>query len=208
MIHTLYYVHDPMCSWCWGYQPTWEKLKAALPEGVSVEYVVGGLAPDSNQPMPAEMRQTISGIWRRIESTLGTTFNHGFWQDCEPRRSTYPACRAVLAAGGQAQGEAMIAAIQRAYYLQAQNPSDTQLLVQLAAELDLEPGQFEKDLHSQAVENALQQQIGLARSLPINGFPSLVLSVEGELPASVSLDYKDPSVSLVHIESLIKGVSE
>ncbi|MDF4306582.1 DsbA family protein, partial [Vibrio parahaemolyticus] len=23
----LYYVHDPMCSWCWGYKPTIEKLK-------------------------------------------------------------------------------------------------------------------------------------------------------------------------------------
>ncbi|MCP4060185.1 MAG: DsbA family protein, partial [Pseudoalteromonas sp.] len=19
----LIYVHDPMCSWCWGYKPTW-----------------------------------------------------------------------------------------------------------------------------------------------------------------------------------------
>ncbi|MFT6977114.1 MAG: putative protein-disulfide isomerase, partial [Shewanella psychromarinicola] len=23
---TLYYVHDPMCSWCWGYRPTWDTL--------------------------------------------------------------------------------------------------------------------------------------------------------------------------------------
>ena len=24
---TLYYVYDPMCSWCWGYKPTWDKVK-------------------------------------------------------------------------------------------------------------------------------------------------------------------------------------
>ncbi|MBE8572891.1 DsbA family protein, partial [Vibrio sp. OPT46] len=27
----LYYVHDPMCSWCWGYKPTLDKLKQQLP---------------------------------------------------------------------------------------------------------------------------------------------------------------------------------
>ena len=23
---TLIYVHDPMCSWCWGFRPTFERL--------------------------------------------------------------------------------------------------------------------------------------------------------------------------------------
>ena len=48
----LYYLHDPMCSWCWGYRPTWLKLKAALPHYVQVEYLLGGLAPDNDEPMP------------------------------------------------------------------------------------------------------------------------------------------------------------
>lgn len=53
---TLYYVHDPMCSWCWGFQPTWRKIKAELPDGVSVEYLLGGLARDSEEPMLETMR--------------------------------------------------------------------------------------------------------------------------------------------------------
>ena len=31
---TLYYVADPMCSWCWGFQPVLEKVKEAVPERV------------------------------------------------------------------------------------------------------------------------------------------------------------------------------
>ncbi|MEF1187337.1 DsbA family protein, partial [Vibrio sinaloensis] len=23
----LYYVYDPMCSWCWGYKPTWRAVE-------------------------------------------------------------------------------------------------------------------------------------------------------------------------------------
>ena len=57
--YTLYYVHDPMCSWCWGYRPQWLKLKAALPEHVHVVSVLGGLAPDNHQPMPPGMREDL-----------------------------------------------------------------------------------------------------------------------------------------------------
>ena len=27
MIYTLYYVHDPMCSWCYAFKPTFNELK-------------------------------------------------------------------------------------------------------------------------------------------------------------------------------------
>ena len=82
---TLYYYHDPMCSWCWGYRPTLQKLFSSLPEGVTRTNIVGGLAPDSDQPMPEAQRAAIAGYWRRIEDMLGAEFNHDFWTRCEPR---------------------------------------------------------------------------------------------------------------------------
>jgi putative protein-disulfide isomerase len=133
----LYHVHDPMCSWCWGYRRVWDELRSALPESVVVVNVVGGLAPDSDEPMPMAQRETIAGYWGRIAEETGAEFNFDFWQQCEPRRSTYPACRAVIAAARQGAEEAMIDAIQRAYYLRAMNPSNTSTLVQLAIELGL-----------------------------------------------------------------------
>ena len=114
----LYYFHDPMCSWCWGFRPTLLKLLGELPDEIAVRSVVGGLAADSDAPMPAEQRIAIQDHWRRIEAMLGTEFNHDFWSCCEPRRSTYPACRAVIAAERQSRGKAMTQAIQKAYYLQ------------------------------------------------------------------------------------------
>jgi putative protein-disulfide isomerase len=125
---TLYYYHDPMCSWCWGYRPTAEILFANLPPNTSRENVLGGLASDSDEPMPVELRRTISGHWRKIQETLGAEFNFDFWTKCTPRRSTYPACRAVIAAANQQHESEMILAIQRAYYLRAMNPSDTDIL--------------------------------------------------------------------------------
>ena len=90
MLH-LYYIHDPMCSWCWGYKPTLKLLKQQLPASIEFNYVVGGLAPDSDEPMSDEMKQKLQAIWKQIEAKLGTEFNHEFWTECTLLRAACPA---------------------------------------------------------------------------------------------------------------------
>ncbi len=198
---TLYYYHDPMCSWCWGYRPTAQALFSSLPKIISLKNVLGGLAPDSDEPMPAELRSTISGHWKRIHEMFGTEFNFDFWTDCKPRRSTYPACRAVIAATNQDREEDMIFAIQRAYYLRAMNPSDLETLEALADELDLNRALFQSDLRSAETELEFQRQITLARNSPIRGFPALALEDSGQF-RSVCLDYKSHETTLQHLRTL------
>jgi putative protein-disulfide isomerase len=135
---TLYLYHDPMCSWCWAYRPVSDQLERALPPEIRLEKILGGLAPDSDRPMPDDMREKLQRTWRRIHQMLGTEFNFDFWSDCAPRRSTYPACRSVIAAGYQNASDRMIDAIQQAYYLRAMNPSDLETLETLAEEINLD----------------------------------------------------------------------
>jgi len=174
----LYYVHDPMCSWCWAFVPTWAKIKQALQDRLEIRYVLGGLAPDSTEIMPEEMRNTISGYWKNIEVRVpGTQFNYDFWTECEPKRSTYPSCRAVIAARKQKpEAElAMIRAIQEGYYLQAKNPSDADILIQLSQDLGLDPVQFAEDLASEETNETLHKDMSFGASIGAQGFPSLVL---------------------------------
>lgn len=197
----LYYFHDPMCSWCWGFKPTWQELKRRLPADIAVEYVAGGLAPDSDLPMPQEMQAMLQATWRRIQQQLGTEFNFDFWTHCKPRRSTYPACRAVLAAKLQGKEEAMIAAIQQAYYLKAKNPSDVATLVGLASEIGLDVELFEQQLASAAVAELFEQQLALQQQMPISGFPTLVLQHQDRV-YPLQLDYLNASTMLQQIERI------
>ncbi len=198
----LIYVHDPMCSWCWGHRPQWQKLQEALPDTVLVKKIVGGLAPDSNEPMPLAQQQTIAGYWKKIEGLLGTKFNYDFWTQNTPRRSTYPACRAVIAARWQDAEEKMIQALQEAYYLRALNPSDQETHLQLAIELGLDTETFELALNSEELEQAFIEELQFAHSLPIHGFPSMVLQHNGNLHG-IPLDYKDYRGSLAVISENI-----
>ena len=202
----LYYYHDPMCSWCWGYRDTARILFANLPQDLRLVRVLGGLAPDNDEPMPAPLRASLQATWKRIESTLGTEFNFDFWELCQPRRSTYPACRAVIAAANQEREVAIIEAIQRAYYLRAMNPSDTETLELLAVESGLDVARFAEDLRSAATELELQRQVDFARRSPINGFPSLAIGIGSELVPVVH-DYRSHATTIAHIRSLTAPAS-
>jgi putative protein-disulfide isomerase len=188
---TLVYVHDPMCSWCWGFRPVLRQLLQSLPAEVEVQRVLGGLAPDSNAPMPEELQHYLQHTWRLIQEKIpGTVFNFDFWVDCNPRRSTYPACRSVIAARkhGSEYDEQMTYAIQRAYYLESKNPSDDSVLVTLADSLGLDPFEFSEDLHSPATQQILAEEIRFARQLGVQGFPGLIL-LQNDTATRIEVDY-------------------
>ena len=203
MQDTLIYVHDPMCSWCWGFEPTRKIIFETIGERMQIRRMVGGLAPDSDQPMPESMRLMLQQTWQRIEQSIpGTRFNYAFWDDCSPRRSTYPANRAVIAA--REQGESfdplMTARIQQAYYLEAKNPSDNPVLVELAADIGLDVERFAESLESDALQQRLLAEIESTRAMGIDSFPSLAVQ-KGGILRHIGLSYTDPDAMLSEIEA-------
>jgi putative protein-disulfide isomerase len=205
MTTELLYFHDPMCSWCWAFRPVWTDLCNQLPRDLTVRRVVGGLAPDSDEPMSLDMRLKLKGIWQTIQERVpGTRFNFAFWDNCSPRRSTYNACRAVLVAArlSPMHEDRMIHAIQQAYYLEARNPSDIGTLVDLAVEIGLDRTLFATELSGAAVQSQLHAEITYAHNAPINGFPSLVVHTPSGLHP-VNLDYRDAAPMLGQIELIL-----
>lgn len=173
----LLYVTDPMCSWCWGFTGVLAELEGELREDVALRYVLGGLAPDSEAPMDPATASYVQDAWRAVAARTGALFEHAFWERCTPRRSTWPACRLVLAAGDR--GREVFAAIQNAYYLEARDPSDPNTLREIAAA-------FEVDLallDAQGTHDRLQADFDLRDRLGIHGYPTLATwnGIEGKV---------------------------
>ncbi len=202
----LIYNYDPMCSWCWAFSRTWQTVRAAL-GSKSVFYLAGGLAPDSAEPMPEAQRLQIQSYWRKImERVPGTEFNFDFWSHNTPRRSTYLACRAVLAVKQLAPDKeaAMVDAIAKAYYLQAQNPSDADVLINCAVSLDVDAQSVQALLSSKELELVFQEHLALTTRLQqlgvASGFPSLVLLQEQQFK-TIAIDYNHPESILEQLRS-------
>jgi len=199
----LHYIHDPMCSWCWAFRPVWQALKQSLPLGIEVHNSLGGLAADTAEPMPLALQQKLQSIWHQIQQKVPLTkFNFDFWHLNQPRRSTYPACRAVIAARKQGleYEEKMILAIQQAYYLKAQNPSDDNTLISLANDIGLNTSEFEKQLNQPETEQQLSQEIAFNQSIQVTSFPSLVLESHGVFH-TIPIDYLDEKTMLKSIKT-------
>ena len=139
--------------------------------------------------------------WRRIEQHIpGVEFNYDFWTKCQPRRTTYPACRAVIAA--REQGDeydiSMTRKIQQAYYRQARNPSDNETLIELAGEIGLDQERFSVQLVAEHTQQRLLDEIANTRAIGVSGFPSLVLQNDDGLQ-SVLVNYTDVDAVLEQI---------
>ena len=202
----LFYIHDPMCSWCWGFAGVAKQLFNSLPATVTIHRRLGGLAADDERPMSTDMQQHIQQNWRRIEDKIpAVKFNFDFWQKCQPRRSTYPACRAVIAARlqGDDYDEAMTTRIQQAYYEEAKNPSDINTLVKLASDLGLDQHRFRRDLSATRTQQTLMDEIQFSRELHADSFPSLVF-MAGDSVWPVAIDYLDASPMLELIKMFLQ----
>jgi putative protein-disulfide isomerase len=152
--------------------------------------------------MPQEKRIWLQQTWHKIAERIpGTEFNHDFWTRCAPRRSTYPACRAVIAARRQDPrlDEAMTYAIQRAYYLEARNPSDRDTLFELAREIGADSEAFARALAAHEAQVELEREIETVRSMDSWRFPSLVLDLGGSR-RHIPVDY-------LHVEPMLNTIA-
>jgi len=199
---TLYYIYDPMCSWCWGFKPVWKQVKAALAGKLEIVYVLGGLAPETDEPMPQEMRDYLQQTWKRVSEYCGVTFNFDFWTRNTPMRSTYPACKAALVAREYGKELAMDERIQRFYYLEAGNPSVYENLYDLAVELGIPRDAFIERIHSEELDRQFRDELKLAEQLGAQGLPSLVLK-RGNDTHFIQHSYTDVSANLSAIETLL-----
>lgn len=181
----LIYITDPMCSWCWGFAPAIERIHERLPAGMDFSLVLGGLAPDSDEPMPAETRAMVQGAWDAVEERTGARFNRDFWERCAPRRSTWPACRAVLAARRLEAGAdwRVFKALQRAYYLEARNPSEEDTLIQVAGEQGLDERAFRDLLNGAEVEADFAKDRERCAEIGLTAFPTLAVDGPGGVTA-------------------------
>ncbi len=209
-----------MCSWCYAFKPVLQQLRRQLItqylEDLQLASVLGGLAADTDAAMPAEMRQQLYATWQRIEQKVPAIhFNYAFWdnwQQTQPRRSTYPACRAVIAAHSfdildnnidvNKYEELMVDAIQNAYYQQALNPSDNNVLIALAEKIGLPDKEFQNRFLAEQTQLILEQQLAQCQQMNARSYPSLILKVgTGYWP--VSIDYHNSDVILDNIRMIL-----
>lgn len=172
----LWYVADPMCSWCWGFMPVIERIRDEYGDGLKVELLLGGLRPGTKEPMSSAQRQEILRHWHTVHRVTGQPFQfegampEGFVYDTEP------ASRAVVAVS-LIDPQAVFPffkAVQAAFYVGQQNVTDRVVLSQLAVKVRLDAQRFLQTFESDMARSKTVAHFNKARQWGVHGFPSII----------------------------------
>lgn len=99
----------------------------------------------------------------------------------------------------------MYHAIQKAYYLDAKNPSNLSTLADCAEQIGLNRDGFLLSMQYTLQQELVEKEIDNARQLGLNSFPSLALLIGEEL-MEISIDYQDHTPMLAQIEQRLKSL--
>ncbi|MDD9893685.1 MAG: DsbA family protein [Gammaproteobacteria bacterium] len=172
----LLYFADPMCSWCYGYS----SVINALAETHNVEVVMGGLRAGETRPLNTGYRQQIQNHWHHVQQATQLPFD---FENGIPEGFVYntePACRAVVTVQALIPEYSlpMLAAIQQAFYAQAKNVTDTNVLAELATEFGIAQPMFLLNFESDEMLQATQAQFERAQQYAVAGYPTLLIKRE------------------------------
>ena len=188
------YVADPMCSWCWGFSPTFERLLELHP--VPLTIMAGGLRPGpAAQDLDATMIGHLEHHWKQVAEASGQPFNYDLFGWTGWRYDTELPCKSLVAMRAldseDASSKTTVAwlkLLQSAFYFENIDITDSavypELLKRLAAEVDKasevvkDSDTFVKQLDDEGLKTATYQEFAEMRQMGVNGFPTLILDYD------------------------------
>ena len=75
--HLLYFA-DPMCSWCWGFSLSVDRMIEDLPDTLEIRPVMGGLRPGTTEIMHDRAKDSTRNHWEHVKEASGQPFDFEF----------------------------------------------------------------------------------------------------------------------------------
>lgn len=175
---TLYFVLDPMCSWCWGFAPVVEKVRQDFSKSYTIELVMGGLRTKGEMVWDENAKRYLQDHWRTVASATGQPFDEHLLEKASFEYDTYPACKAVVTVRellGMDAAFAYLHKIQHAFYAQGIDITNTRLLQGYYEQLFGNSGKFAFFFLSERAEVLTEHDFAKARSMGATAFPSVVV---------------------------------
>ncbi len=172
------FVVDPMCSWCWGFAPIMEQLRATQSDRYDFSLVVGGLRTKGEMTWDVKSKNYLQGHWEQVAKRTGQSFSNSLFEKEDFEYDTYPACKAVVTVRelfGMQSAFGYLHTIQEAFYARGEDITDVDVLIHLLNVIELDSTSFKTFFESERAELLMQHDFAKARSMGANAFPSVVI---------------------------------
>ena len=157
------YFTDPLCSWSWGNEPIYRRLREEFGGQIAWTHRMGGLMEKRSEDFdPEEMAR------HQEEASLATKMpvDVSFWLE-HPPTSTFPACYAVKAVGFQSHDleDLFLRRLREGFLTEKRRLDDVEEILKLASEIPgIDVDQLRKDMKSEEVLEAFHKDYEAARN--------------------------------------------
>ncbi len=172
----LLFVVDPMCSWCWGFDPVMEALGKS--NTFTFSLVLGGLRGKGDMTWDESSKRYLQSHWEQVAKSTGQSFSNALFEKDHFDYDTYPACKAVVSVRelfGMQKAFDYLHSIQKAFYREGQDITQVEVLKHLLDSIDVDVGKFDTFYKSDRAQLLMEHDFAKARSMGANAFPSVVI---------------------------------
>ena len=178
---------DPVCTWCWGSEPTIRKLETVYGNQLKVSYVMGGLVRDIR-----DFNDSANGIGGSVESSNRNIASH--WVEASSRHgmpvnaeafnlfsdehpSTYPLNIAYKAAQliDEDIANVYLRLMREATIFDGRLTNKPEVLVEMANEAGVDLVKFLENLENGNADKAFQEDLQKTKDYGVRGFPSFLV---------------------------------
>ncbi|PAV29182.1 dithiol-disulfide isomerase [Virgibacillus profundi] len=170
----IYVFIDPLCPECWSLEPILKKLSIEYGRFFTIRPIVSGHLNTLNKDQ-FDKPKKIRDIWEKTAKRTGMSCDGDLWVE-NPVSLPWLASLAIKAAElqGKKAGRVFLRKVQENVFLNKQNISDEQVLIDCATEANLDIVEFKSDLYSDSAKKAFQCDLKLTHEMEVDYIPTIV----------------------------------
>ncbi|TVZ28028.1 putative protein-disulfide isomerase [Gillisia sp. Hel_I_86] len=177
---TIYYVYDPLCSWCYGFSPVIKKLKSLYDEQFDFQVISGGMQSGERKQPVSAIRDYLKGAYKNVTERTGVEFGDKFMavlEDGNRMLDSIPPSIALSIVKDLKPEEALnfAATIQEAVYFDGFDWNSVEAYIPYLKVYDFDPEDFKRKFEDPLYKEKTLEDFKLAANFGVTGFPSVIL---------------------------------
>lgn len=178
----MFYATDPLCSFCWAYEPSLRKFLYQYAKYLSSYMLVMGGMIEKWEEFGEDKANGITDAidvakhWREIGDYTRMVIDGRIWLE-EPIDSSFPSSRTfeIVRRDYPELAPRYLRKLREAVMMWNQDISKPEVLRSILEEMDLDAEAVLRDADSFEGRTLLNGDIGLSRALTVTGFPTVVM---------------------------------
>jgi len=180
------YIFDPICSWCYTFNPVMEKLHAKYKDKIDFTVVAGGMITGPKVRTVSEIAEYILEGYSDMEKLSGVKFGEPYLElvkEGSTVLSSVKPCQSVVAFRSLKPELVLNYShdLQKIFFLKGYNLNEDSTYRSIAKKYNIDEQVFLDKMVSDSIKTATLLDFKKVEEAGVSGFPTLIMRINGQV---------------------------